>query len=355
MDPKLLEYLMKKQEQESQAQYGDSMVKAGGQLGAALAGAATPDMSVVDDAAKQRASGNQMLNDYLKTKATSNNVSKVIPFIKPDGSVGYSKVMQGGDVVDIEGKSAPATYIKANEEGPDGGVTTTFYNKSNPADKKTGGHVPKNTTYKDAVTGDVNVVDVNKKGLGARTLPKGKLPENIEFGDATAPQQAAFKDIENDYAKELKPIQDTLNSVDSGLKLLASAEKDPALIGVTATEVATSIQKGVLSDQDIGRTSGVPMDVWSKGEDYIKKYLFALPPANQLATLKRILMAQAAKANKDKEALDITYGARAKKYNLKGDSIIQPLPSSGNTTQGSGLSPDQRQKRIQELKAKMGK
>jgi cytochrome c556 len=75
MDQQLLDYLLKRQQEEEGSALGDSMTKAGSQLGAAIAGAQPVDTSAVDSAAKMRQDRSAKVNQYLMQKSQSDEAA----------------------------------------------------------------------------------------------------------------------------------------------------------------------------------------------------------------------------------------------------------------------------------------
>lgn len=152
---------------------------------------------------------------------------------------------------------------------------------------------------------------------------------------------------------EVKKSLDTLSKLAAVKASLAVAETgDAAAMEATASAIASAVQQGALTEGDVARASGVPVDIIGKGKDAIAKYLRGVPGPNQLATMKKMIEGS-------EQAATSTYQQRIKGYEEKARSDLgfteEQIRAARPVTPSAviGSSEDEaKRKRIEELRRK---
>jgi len=161
----------------------------------------------------------------------------------------------------------------------------------------------------------------------ARNKTKTTVETKVEPKKADiAGVSALRKEFKDD--QQVKDATDTYMLTQRAKEQMKLAEAgDPAAIGMVSTLVAGAVQKGTLSEKDISRGSGVPTQILAKGADAIDQYLRGKPPAEQMATLQRMLKASEDGAKQRYAERGQYYSGVAERYGIPKQDVVVPLGS----------------------------
>jgi hypothetical protein len=341
------------QDQAAQGATGLGIAQAGETIGRALAGAA-PAQGSFDT---YRQANQQRLNDYLaQVKEQRDRDAQGLTAAK----------MQ----VDMEPKPVKPSY-KETKVKKDGKPYIVEYQEGSPENQK--------------VVGEA-ITDTSSAGVGRGVMPYGQDeagndlvidkagkvfmydPKTSSFSKpatGTGAKRTGIGDTQEKFvAKVAESVKKDLTDVSATEDLSARAEMllntgNPNAIPTAATMMATSIQKGVLTDQDFARGAGVPVSILNQGSDAIQKYLLDQPPEVQVKTMRDIINTSKTFSQQKRENVRQVYGQKLDDKGIKVPESQWYVPATAPSTGGSAV--DIKAKRAAnaakqaEIKAKLGK
>jgi hypothetical protein len=322
----------------------------GNTVGQALAGRPA-DNSAFD---KMQASNQQMLQNYLQQKRAERDAQKsdlaeaklVADAGKTTKKYVDTKLKDGVYAVDMNN---PSDKVKIGElpatEGGSKGFQQSSYTdeQGRPLD-----YNPTIGEFRLAKLPDgVKPLRNTSNVLGAAVPGYGALPGTGEDGASPAfnlGQQNEIKTTAKDVANDpiVREIRDSESLLTNAGNLMKEVDAgNSGALGTLVTMYAGSFQKGVLTDPDIARSSGIPIEVWKQGEDAVNKQLGKLDETYQIESIRKMLAAQHMSNQKKLGALQAGYDARLKSKGMQVPSEQYMPPASTFVAAPAGQAPQQ--------------
>lgn len=177
---------------------------------------------------------------------------------------------------------------------------------------------------------------VNKQIANVKVDPK--TGEVVRSAPSFKDEQALRKEVKADPV--IKEATTTLSNVAKADRAMDLVRKgDAGALGTVTTIVASAVQSGVLTDQDIARASGAPLGVVRQGLDAIDKWLINQPPETQVKTLESLLVTARESATVQLDERLGFYRGVAEDGGFNVERIIPPAPKQRSQVKAPNPAP----------------